>query len=222
MRRELLAAALAAGLVCTAATDSKEPPAAGTPAGQPKAEEKKAGWFSRTNPFAPLVGTPEAKPAAPESAAPAETTPPTEAPKPAAPAAPAETAPKTAPETPRLNGILFSNRLAVAVVNDTIVKVNDQVAGYRVTSIGPDLLVAEKNGVRYVMTPRQPTAQVQAAPPASPPAPAGAAAEPPKDQTQSSGPAQTADKCITDVVQATSAAPAVPADGCSDEGEEEP
>jgi len=74
---------------------------------------------------------------------------------------------------PVLNGILFSDRLVIAIVSDAIAKTGDLLDGYRITSITRDTVVAEKQGRRHIMTTRRPQAQLDMPPPA---VPGGAAA----------------------------------------------
>ena len=132
----------------------------GQPAAKPgdpnktAADKGPAGWFSRINPFAPIVRLEETQKPEPEpTAAPAPLAEPSKA------AAAARAAEPPRPVLLKLNGILFSTRMPVALINDGIVGVGDAVEGYRIASIGPDLVTAEKQGVRYVLTPRCPTAR---------------------------------------------------------------
>lgn len=169
------------------------------------AGKESGGSLSRINPFAPVVRPEEIKKPEPEpTAGPVPVAEPSRA-----PAAPGKVAEPPPPVLLKLNGILFSARMPVAVINDGIVGVGDAVEGYRIASIGPDLVTAEKEGVRYVMTPRCPTARpydpaaapVSLAPrdaPASAAAPAAPGAAP-----------QTASAAATD---APAPAPPAPAD----------
>jgi len=209
--RKLLSVAVMAGCLATGGgTPDQEPakveandpapkpdaavdPAAQTDAATEAAKASGLGtsWFSRGNPFAPLV-TAE-KPKDPEGAevlAPEDRAMKAAAPA-GAPVAPAT--PVAAPAVPKLNGILCSGGLALAIVDDSICKVGDEVRSYRILSITPEGVLAEKEGKRYVMTTRQPSAQAVAAPVVPPPPEAPPAAET-GEKTGLSGPPESADK----------------------------
>ncbi len=181
-----------------ASTDAAKQDAAAAEAA--KASGKGVNWFSRGNPFAPL--TPTEKPKEPEPDIP-EPDPDEVGPKivvPAGPPAVAKAA-EPVPVMPKLNGVLFSDRLTVAIVDDALVKAGDVVGLYRIVSIDRDTVLAEKEGQRYVMTTRQPAAHLVLASAAAPkPAAAEAAAPPPAAvqappvQTQLSKPPDFADK----------------------------
>lgn len=174
----------------TAAPAAPAAPAAAAPASTPETEAKDRGWFSRVNPFSPLIN-PEAMKRTPGDVSPEDIRPPEtpDATTPTKAAAPATQA-QPAPEIPKLNGVLFSERMVVAIVNDTIVKVGDLVNGYRITSIGRDTVEAEKGRVRFRMTTRRPQAEAETPTPAT----AEPASATPAEKTQSSIPPQTADK----------------------------
>ena len=168
-----------------AANDDAAKTAQTTPA---KAEDRS--WFSRVNPFSPLVDPEEEKKTdldpLPEGT-------------PGAPATPE--APQTQedeaedPSTiPVLNGILFSERLVIAIVSDAIAKTGDLVDGYRITSITEDAVVSTKEGKRYIMTTRRPQAQLDTPGQTAPEKPTDPAAPSANRKTPLSGPAQTADK----------------------------
>jgi len=168
-----------------AANDDAAKTAQTTPA---KAEDR--GWFSRPNPFSPLVDPDEEKKTDPDPL-----------PDGTAGAAATPEASRTQedeaedPSTmPVLNGILFSERLVIAIVSDAIAKTGDLVDGYRITSITQDTVVAAKEGKRYIMTTRRPQAQLDAPAQAAPRKPADPAGPSADRKTPSSGPAQTADK----------------------------
>jgi hypothetical protein len=208
-----------------ASTDAAKQDAAAAEAA--KASGKGVNWFSRGNPFAPL--TPTEKPKEPEPDIP-EPDPDEVGPKTIVPAGPPAVvkAAEPAPVMPKLNGVLFSDRLTVAIVDDALVQAGDAVGSYRIVSIDRDTVLAEKEGQRYVMTTRQPAARLvlaaAAAPrPASaeaaPPSPAVVQAPPP--QTQLSGPPDSADKPRTGPANEKAAgAPAPP--GPATEGKDKP
>jgi len=205
MRTILMATLLVGGLAWAAAAadntlvavpvalPTAAPPAApGEPAAvKPKADEKGAKVFTAPNPFAPLPRPEEPKPKLPEPSADDTASGKTGA----AAAMPSGKSATSAPPVPKLNGILFSQHLTVAIIDDTMVRVGDQLDGYRITAIEKDTVTAEKEGTMYVMTTRQPGAQVKAAPPV-------AATQPPAEpdlaetlaETQLSGPPPNADK----------------------------
>lgn len=155
-----------------------------------KASGMGVNWFSRGNPFAPLVTTEKPKESETEVPGPDEGAP--KATGPAAPAA-APATPAPAPVVPKLNGILCSGGLALAIVDDSICRVGDEVKSYRILSITSEGVLAEKEGKRYVMSTRQPLAQAVAAP-VVPPPPAGPPAAEAGDKTESSESPQSADK----------------------------
>jgi hypothetical protein len=192
-----------------------------------KASGKDVNWFSRGNPFAPL--TPTEKPKEPELEMPAPD-PAEVGPKTVVPAGPPAVAkaPEPAPAMPKLNGVLFSDRLTVAIVDDTLVKAGDVVGLYRIVSIDRDTVLAEKEGQRYVMTTRQPAAQPVLVPAAAPqpaaaeaPPPPPAAVQAPQVQTQSSGPPDSADKPKTGPADEKAAGTPAP-EGPATEGKDKP
>ncbi|HUU90383.1 MAG TPA: hypothetical protein VM238_04150 [Phycisphaerae bacterium] len=204
MVRILMASLVAASLTgAAAAAESKEiadpKGAAGdatvktTQTDPAKAEDR--GWFSRLNPFSPLVD-PEAKKKTDPNPPPEGTLP-----QDVAGAAVAPEASQTQQEKaegqatmPVLNGILFSERLVIAIVSDAIAKTGDLVDGYRIISITEDTVVAAKQGGRYIMTTRRPQAQLDTPAQAAPRKPTDPAAPGSDPESPSSGPAQTADK----------------------------
>ena len=174
----ILVAGLAGGALAATPQESLVIP----PSSAPKAEEKAPPYYSRSNPFAPLPRPEDSRervPAPPDeeaSARPAPPPVPSEAQAPAAQAAPA---------VPKLNGILFSAAMPLAIINDSLVKAGEPVGEWRITSITPDTVTAEKEGVRYVMTPRRPLAQPQPAPPTP-----GSKAEPAEKAKTETAPTQ--------------------------------
>ncbi|MBE3069989.1 MAG: hypothetical protein IMZ66_07110 [Planctomycetes bacterium] len=206
--RKLLSVAVMAGCLMTGGgTPPQDPakPESNDPAKNPNGTDEEAekaaaeaakasgmgvSWFSRGNPFAPLVTTEKPKESDAEVLGPDE-----RVPKAAAPevAAVASATAAQAPVMPKLNGILCSGGLALAIVDDSICKVGDEVAGYRILSITPEGVLAEKEGKRYTMSTRQPQAQAVAAP-VVPPPPAGPPAAAAGEKTELSGPAESADK----------------------------
>ena len=116
-------------------------------------------WFSRLNPFSPLVNPGEEKKADPDPP-PEGTVPDAMAGSVAAPEASQTQEDKAEGQAtmPVLNGILFSERLVIAIVSDAIAKTGDLVDGYRITSITEDTVVAAKQGDQYIMTTRRPQA----------------------------------------------------------------
>jgi len=207
MARSFLALVLVASLAAAAAAP-KDTPAAGKDVpdakGAPAAKDQK--WFSSSNPFAPLANPepPKEKPApASDEGTPRPESPRVAAPYAASPAAPA--APSAAPAMPKLNGILSSVRMTVAIVDDTLVKVGDEVGGMRIKSISVDTVLAEKEGARYVMTTRRPAAQAlpEGAPEKA--ASAGAANCGPEGETVSSASPETADKKAKEIPEKVAA-----------------
>jgi len=186
----LAIAILACGvLAATPREDSLVPPASA-----PKAEEKAPPYYSRSNPFAPLP-RPEGAPVPPaEEGAPGTEAPRPTGPLPAPPPEPQGQAAAVAPAVPRLNGILFSGALPLAIINDSLVKAGDQVGEWRIVAITQEMVTAEKEGVRYVMTPRRPLPQAQAAPQP----PARAAPPRPKTETEARPKPEPADKAKTE------------------------
>ena len=165
----ILLAAVACGALAAAPAETMlvPPPAA------PKAEEKAPPYYSRSNPFAPLPGAVEPKDRTPgppaEEPGPRPETPKTPSP---APPAPTDETATAATSVPKLNGILCSSRLTLAIVNDSLVKVDDHIGPWRITAITPQSVTAEREGTIYVMTPRRPAAQpLSATPAATSPAP---------------------------------------------------
>ncbi len=213
MVRMLMATLVAASLTGAAAAANSNDDADDETTGktaEAKAEDR--GWFSRANPFSPLVN-----PEAPKKKT--ETDPSPEATSPEA--APEGTVAGQVPQTPRdeaggaaqstvpvLNGILFSDRLVIAIVSDAIAKTGDLLDGYRITSINRDTVVAEKDGKRYIMTTRRPQAQLDMPPQAVPERAAATAATGADAETPSSPPSQTADS--------TKAGTQTPAKGASE------
>ncbi|KPK47568.1 MAG: hypothetical protein AMK72_08300 [Planctomycetes bacterium SM23_25] len=208
----LIATLVAASLTGVAAAAEPSKDAADTPAVEtaPAAKEDR-GWFSRVNPFSPLVDSAATKKTEPgllpegtlpEGVAGAAASPET----PQVPKDEAEGAAQSA--VPVLNGILFSDRLVIAIVSDAIAKTGDLLDGYRITSITRDTVVAEKQGRRHIMTTRRPQAQLDMPPPAVPGGAAAPAVTCPDDETPSSALPQTADN--------TPAGPHVPATGASE------
>jgi len=109
-------------------------------------------YYSRPNPFAPPVEPP----ALPGDA---KTEPPSGAAVQAAPSAatpPGAEPPPAPPAVPKLNGILFSPEMPVAIVSDTLVRLGDLVDGYRITAITPEAVTLRKEGTNYRMTPLAP------------------------------------------------------------------
>jgi hypothetical protein len=161
----VLVLALAAGAL---AADAERPGPAGTGAppaekaeSTPKAgDEKGGGGLSRINPFAPLVRPPEMRKSDPDPAVSPASEP---AAEPVAAPAPRPVGPPPAPVVLKLNGILFSAHMPVAVINDSIAGVGDQVEGHRVLVIRSDQVIVEKDGARLVMTTRCPIARPQTA-----------------------------------------------------------
>jgi len=194
MGRTLMAALVATSLVgVAAAAEATDAADEATDQTTPtKAEDR--GWFSRLNPFSPLI-----KPQGPEQTepdTPAEgTVPETVAPTPVAPEA--SEAPKSEAEdrstVPVLNGILFSRHLVIAIVSDAIAKTGDLVDGYRVTTITQDTVVAEKAGKRYIMTTRRPEAQLDVPPQPVPDKATDLTAPIPNHETPSSAASENAD-----------------------------
>jgi hypothetical protein len=83
---------------------------------------------------------------------------------------------------PKLNGILFSPEMPVAIVNDTLVRIGDLVDGYRITAITPDAVTLKKESTNYRMTPLAPAmrpAELPATPEKADPPVAPENAEPP-------------------------------------------
>jgi hypothetical protein len=163
----LAAAALLAVWPCAAfAASPQETMLVTPPASQPKAEEKTPPYYTRSNPFAPLSQPDESKERMPPPPTDEAAIRPDAVRTPAAPGAPqAEDA--AAQTTPRLNGILLCGKLTLAIVNDSLVKADDLVGEWRITSIAADTVTAEREGVRWVMTTRRPVAQPAAAAPAA-------------------------------------------------------
>jgi hypothetical protein len=196
----ILLAAVACGVL---AATPQETLTVSPPASPPKAEEKAPPYYTRSNPFAPLPHAEEPKDRTPPPPA-EEPVPRPEAPKtsPPAPSAPAEeTAPAT-PSVPRLNGILCSNRLSLAIVNDSLVKAGDQIGAWRITTITPQSVTIEREGTAYVMTPRRPVAQAVAAPPAATgTAPPGAG----KNEPQASPKAEAFQKSKAEAIEKSKA-----------------
>ena len=170
-----LTAIFVAGLTCGALAATPQESLVIPPPSAPKAEEKAPPYYSRSNPFAPLPRPEDSReriPAPDEEAAA----------RPAPPPVPSEA---QAPAVPKLNGILFSVAMPLAIINDSLVKAGEPVGEWRITSITPDTVTAEKEGVRYVMTPRRPLAQPQPAPP-----PPGSKAEPAEKAKTETAPTQ--------------------------------
>jgi hypothetical protein len=222
MARSLLALVLVMGLAGTSAAAGKDAPAAGKDVpdakGAPSGKDQK--WFASPNPFAPLASpeSPKEKPAAADEGTPRMESPRIPVPYVAAPAAPA--APSTAPAAPKLNGILFSARLIVAIVDDTLVKIDDEVGGLRIKSITVDTVLAEKEGTRYVMTTRRPNAQALPEAPAEKSAAAEPAKPAPGGETGLSLRPETADKNVKESSEKVAANAAPSKDAPSDAGED--
>lgn len=161
MRELSLIAVIVAILAATVVLAQEElkpaapPVAADSPSGAPVA---------RANPFSPLDS----------GAAPASwsASPPTVEASPA----PAAAVPQAAvPAAVRLHGILYCEAKPLAVINDLIAGVGDEVAGMRVTAIVRDkVTLAGPRGV-WVMTPLQPEARPEH--PQAPGSPAGLPAD---------------------------------------------
>ena len=178
-------------------------PAAAAPVITPETEAKDRGWFSRVNPFSPLINPEAMKKTSgdvlPEDVKPSGT-PDAATPKAASPATQAQ----PAPEIPKLNGVLFSEHMVIAIVNDTIVKIGDLVDGYRITSIGRDTVEAQKGRVRFRMTTRRPQAEAET------PIPSQAEAEPPiPSQAVQPAPASPAEKTQSSFAPPTADNPGV-------------
>ena len=213
MIRTLMATLLAASLTGVAAAaanseDTADQPAAGT--ATTKVEDR--GWFSRVNPFSPLIN-PEAMTKKTDPVVPPEGTSPGAAPDGTVAAEGSQTPKDEAegeaqPTVPVLNGILFSDRLVIAIVSDAIAKTGDLLDGYRITSITRDTVVAEKEGQPYIMTTRRPMAQLNAPPQAAGKGATRATAPGPDRETLLSPLLKTADK--------TDAGPHAPAKGASE------
>ncbi len=167
-----MAALLAASLTGAAAAAANSKDAADkSAAGAAATKGEDRGWFSRVNPFSPLISPEEmnkkTEPATPPEGASPEATPEGTV------AAEVSQTPKdeaeggAQPTVPVLNGILFSDRLVIAIVSDAIAKTGDLLDGYRITSITQDTVVAEKEGRPYIMTTRRPIAQLDAPPQAA-------------------------------------------------------
>jgi len=209
----LMAALLAASLtgVAAAAANSKDA-ADKSAAGTPTTKGEDRGWFSRVNPFSPLIN-PEAMKKKTEPATLPEGTSPKAAPEGTVVAEGSQTPKDEAegeaqPTVPVLNGILFSDRLVIAIVSDAIAKTGDLLDGYCITSITRDTVVVEKEGQPYIMTTRQPIAQLDAPPQAAGEGATRATAPGPDRETLSSPSPKTADN--------TDAGPHAPAKGASE------
>ena len=120
--------------------------------------------YARPNPFAPPVRSEESKVSSPAL----ETAPLTAT-------LPGAELPPAPPAVPKLNGILFSPEMPVAIVNDTIVRIGDLVDGYRITAITPEAVTLKKESTNYRMTPLALSAVAQAPPLPEPPTAAVAA-----------------------------------------------
>lgn len=211
MIRMLMATLLAASLTGVAAAAANSKDAAGqSAAGTPTTKVEDRGWFSRVNPFSPLIN-PEAMTKKTDPVVPPGGTSPGAAPE-GTVAAEVSQRPKAEgeapPTVPVLNGILFSDRLVIAIVSDAIAKTGDLLDGYRIASITRDTVMVEKEGRPYIMTTRRPMAQLNAPPQAAGKGATRATAPGPDRETLSSPSLQTADK--------TDAGPHAPAKGASE------
>jgi hypothetical protein len=108
---------------------------------------------------------------------------------------------------PKLNGILFSPEMPVAIVNDTIVRIGDLVDGYRITAITPEVVTLKKESTNYRMTPLAPSAVAQTPPPTEPP-PAAAAAPAAATETPNPKPAGTPPAAVAKSETPQAASPA--------------
>jgi len=204
----LMATLLAASLTGVAAAAANSKDAAGTPT--TKGEDR--GWFSRVNPFSPLIN-PEAMNKKTEPVVPPEGTSPGAAPEGTVATGVSRTPKDEAegeaqPAVPVLNGILFSDRLVIAIVSDAIAKTGDLLDGYRITSITRDTVMVEKEGQPYIMTTRRSMAQLNAPPQAAGKGATRATAPGPDRETLSSPSPETVDNA--------DAGPHAPAKGASE------
>ena len=157
MSRAVMAALVATLVALAAAAASNETPAPAPVVTAPAADvplpaPTSPPGYSRPNPFAPPVRSEESKVSSPSP----ETAPPAGAAVQAAPSAATPPGAEPPPAVPKLNGILFSPEMPVAIVNDTLVRIGDLVDGYRITAITPDAVTLKKESTNYRMTPLAP------------------------------------------------------------------